>query len=81
MKEMYVDIYMDVFTEDEINELIGFYQSPLGKKMLDKMPALAQTTLARTQDMVLKKMPEIQRRVENLKAELENRYKKEHPEK
>ncbi|HEX9022230.1 MAG TPA: DUF2059 domain-containing protein [Geobacteraceae bacterium] len=77
MKEMYVDIYSDVFTEDEINEMTAFYQSPLGRKMLQKMPALLQTTFARTQTMIQKKMPDIQKRLESYASDLESKYKKD----
>ena len=33
-----VSIYTSQFTERELAELIEFYESPLGKKMLDKLP-------------------------------------------
>lgn len=76
MKEMYVDIYTDVFTEDEINELTAFYQSPLGRKMLQKTPALLQATVERTQAMIRSRMPEIQNRLDGYTSDLESRYKK-----
>lgn len=77
MKEVYVDIYMDVFTEDEIKEMTAFYQSPLGRKMLQKMPLLLQTTFARTQEMIQKKMPDIQKRLESYTSDLESKYGKD----
>ena len=46
-------LYTEVFTEPEIRELIAFYQTPLGQKMLTKLPALTmranQLTTARLQ--------------------------------
>lgn len=76
MKEMYVDIYMNVFSEEEINELVAFYQSPLGMKMLKKMPTLLKTTFEKTQAMVQQKIPEIQRRLEEVESDLQTKYKK-----
>ena len=40
MKSKFVKIYADVFNEKEINELIAFYQSPIGQKFLKKSPQL-----------------------------------------
>ncbi len=40
IKSKFVEIYAEVFNEKEINELIVFYQSPIGKKFLKKSPEL-----------------------------------------
>jgi len=58
MRDLYVDIYVDVFTEDELKELIRFYQSPLGQKVLKKMPELMQKSIEKTQTLLQNKMPE-----------------------
>src|SRR5690348_9956715 len=52
-EEMKVDVasvYAEVFSEDELKEIIGFYQSPLGRKLLDRMPDLMQKSMQITQD-------------------------------
>ena len=33
-----IDIYMKSFSEQELQEMIAFYKTPLGQKMIDKMP-------------------------------------------
>src|SRR5437879_1667067 len=38
----FVKAYKEAFTESEIRELIAFYQTPVGQKMLVKMPELLQ---------------------------------------
>jgi hypothetical protein len=76
MKNLYVDLYADVFSEQELNELIEFYQSPLGRKLLAKMPELMQKSMMKTQAVIQEKMPEFQRRMEASIAELEKKYKK-----
>jgi hypothetical protein len=35
-----IDIYVKHFTEDEIKQLIAFYQSPIGRKMVREMPVV-----------------------------------------
>jgi hypothetical protein len=39
-EEMAIAFYSEEFTEEEIDELIAFHQTPLGKKMLSKQTAL-----------------------------------------
>jgi hypothetical protein len=75
MQGLYVDIYMDVFTEAELQELIEFYQSPLGQKLLTKMPELMQQSMQKTQAMLQQKMPEFQQRLRKTVSELEEKYK------
>ena len=38
LKPELVKIYTTNFTEPELKDLIAFYESPLGKKVLEKMP-------------------------------------------
>ena len=57
-------LYVEVFTEPEIRELIAFYQTPLGQKMLTKLPALTtranQITSARLQAAMPKLVERLQ---------------------
>lgn len=34
------DIYMETFTEEEVDKILEFYDSPVGEKMLKETPAL-----------------------------------------
>lgn len=77
MRDLYVDIYVDVFTEDELKELIRFYQSPLGQKVLKKMPELMQKSIEKTQAILQDKMPEFQKRLQKTITELEEKYKED----
>ena len=40
MKREFIKIYAEAFSENEINQLINFYQSPVGQKFLKKSPEL-----------------------------------------
>lgn len=49
MRSLYTQIYQESFTEEEINGLIDFYQSPAGVAFVNKMPAVMQKTMQLTQ--------------------------------
>ena len=40
-----IELYNTNFTEDELNELIEFYKTPLGKKTLTALPAIMGDTM------------------------------------
>lgn len=39
---MIVPVYAKHFTESEIKELIAFYKTPIGKKLVEKLPVITQ---------------------------------------
>jgi len=54
-------IYAEVFSEDELHQIIDFYHSPLGAKLLDRMPQLMQKSMQVTQERMKLLMPDIQK--------------------
>ena len=64
MKDDYIKVYSEVFTEDELKELIIFYKSPIGLKFIEKTPLLMQKTMEISQVRTKRLMPEINRIVE-----------------
>ncbi len=40
LKEDFITIYVDAFTEEELDEITAFYRTPTGRKMARKMPEL-----------------------------------------
>ena len=71
MKEDFVALYLNVYTEEEIRELTEFYASPLGQKMLDKMPELMQASLQISQSMLQQTLPKIQQLSQEMARELQ----------
>ncbi len=63
-EKMFADIYAEVFTEDELNELTKFYKSPIGKKLLEKQPELTRATMQKMQMEMSKLMPQIQKDIQ-----------------
>lgn len=60
-----VNIYEKYFTHEEIKDLIKFYKSPTGKKLLEKSPEITKELI---NSMMTKHMPEFQ---ENLHKKLQ----------
>jgi uncharacterized protein len=60
LKEDMTKIYMAEFTESELNELIKFYQTPLGKKTVMRMPALMAKGAEIGQKRVNEHLPELE---------------------
>ena len=55
--ELYAEmskIYMEVFTHDEILELLEFYETPIGKKLADKSGELGQKGMVAGQAWAMK---------------------------
>lgn len=72
-------IYVDVFTENELEAVLAFYRSPVGEKMLTKMPELMQRSMAISQAQVTALMPRIEaaatefgEKIEAARSECEN---------
>lgn len=74
---IFSEVYASVFTEEELQELIDFFYSPLGQKMLKKQPELMQATMKRMQVEMSKIMPEIQNDIKDAIEEVKKKNKKE----
>lgn len=61
MRPLWVQLYDETFTEDELTGMLVFYQSPAGEAMLQKMPMLLSKTMAMAQQQMQELMPEIQK--------------------
>jgi hypothetical protein len=54
-------VYAETFSEDELRGVIAFYESPLGKKLLDRMPELMQKSMQISQDRMKPIMSDMQK--------------------
>jgi uncharacterized protein len=73
LKKDLIDIYMRVYSEDEMKGMLAFYKSPIGQSVLDKMPAVMQQSMVTTQ----KHMPEMQEKLKKIVEELQEEVKAE----
>ena len=65
-----VATYAKVLTHDEVKQLLAFYATPLGKRMIEMAPALQQAGAQAGQEWAQQLVPQLQ-------AELMARFKKE----
>lgn len=66
LKPGFVKIYQEAWSDEEIKSLIGFYESPVGKKVVDTMPALMQKTNTMVQSQVASHSMELNSGVQKL---------------
>jgi uncharacterized protein len=59
MKPRYVQLYLDTFDQAEVDGLIAFYQSPLGRALVAKSPALVKNSMRLGADVVASLMPKL----------------------
>jgi hypothetical protein len=60
MRPFYIKFYDDTFSDEEISGMLTFYQSPPGRAMLAKMPALLTKLIQGAQAQMADLQPEIQ---------------------
>jgi len=61
MRPVYTKLYNETFSDEEISGMLAFYQSPPGRAMLAKMPALLTKLIEVAQAQMNDLQPEIQR--------------------
>jgi len=72
MRDDFINIYVKVYTEEEILEINKFYSSAVGKKMVDKMPLLMQESMAITQKRMQTLLPKIQQISKEMAQDVKN---------
>ena len=70
IKEPTIDIYLRNFSESEIQSLIEFYGSDIGRRMTEKMPIVMQESMGISQAMFKDAMPKIQALAAELQSEI-----------
>jgi len=67
---IYVSIYTKSFTQEEIDGLIAFYESPAGKAYITKMPLVAQSVMAEMPRLMNPMIQDMQKATEEMKQEI-----------
>ena len=68
-KPIYVKVYAETFTEEEIDGVLGFYKSPAGKAMVEKMPLM----MARMMPLMQQWMADIKPDLDKIRAEAQKK--------
>ncbi|WP_339773341.1 DUF2059 domain-containing protein [uncultured Paraglaciecola sp.] len=70
-KDPMINVYLKHFNQKEINGLIAFYQSDVGRSMTQKMPLVMQDSMLVGQQMMQGVMPKVQAIAEELQGEIQ----------
>ena len=65
VKDDYIKIYVEAFTEKELDDLIVFYKSPTGQALVTKLPDLVSKASAIGEQRVNAVLPELQKMVQD----------------
>ncbi|MHA6493536.1 DUF2059 domain-containing protein [Pseudomonas borbori] len=71
LKPDMVKLYTRNFNEQELKDLIAFYESPLGQKVLQKMPTLTAESAQLTQSKLDNAVPQVNKLLDDMTRELE----------
>ncbi|PVZ34479.1 DUF2059 domain-containing protein [Pseudomonas sp. CC120222-01a] len=71
LKPKMVDLYTQTFTEQELKDLVKFYESPLGKKVLKEMPKVTQQSAQLTQTSLEPAVPVVNKLLDDMTKELD----------
>lgn len=71
LKPKMVDLYTQTFTEQELKDLVKFYESPLGKKVLREMPKVTQQSAQLTQTSLEPAVPVVNKLLDDMTKELD----------
>jgi hypothetical protein len=66
IKEDIIDIYVDVFTKEELEGIIAFYKTPFGQKLIKKQPELLQKSMEIAQKQLTTIMPKVQKAIQDM---------------
>jgi uncharacterized protein len=76
VKGLYIQIYSDNFTQEEIDALNDFYDSQTGKMYVAKMPVVMQKSMAIMQQKMGPMREKIQAAMKEMRQEIEDMKKK-----
>ncbi|MGE8233842.1 MAG: DUF2059 domain-containing protein [Stenotrophomonas sp.] len=70
MRPMYVDLYKQSFSKEDVLAMAEFYESPAGQSLLDKTPALMQNLMVAIQQKMTPLMADLQKDLEKINSEV-----------
>ncbi|MDQ7969133.1 MAG: DUF2059 domain-containing protein [Oxalicibacterium faecigallinarum] len=69
-KPIYVQVYSENFTQQEVDDLLTFYATPTGKALIEKMPVVMGKSMELTQARIGPMMQRMQREMRAAVAEV-----------
>jgi hypothetical protein len=56
-----IDVYLNTFTEEEVQGMLQFYRSPAGRAVVTKMPAVMQASMQAVQGPIAAMQPKMRK--------------------
>lgn len=56
-----IDVYLNTFTEEEVQGMLQFYKSPAGRAVVTKMPAVMQASMQAVQGPIAAMQPKLRK--------------------
>jgi hypothetical protein len=75
LKPKYVQLYRETFTQQEVADMISFYNTPSGQSVIIKMPAVTQKIMGMIQQMIIPLMVQMNADLRNAMVALEESRK------
>ena len=69
IKDEMIAVYAEILTEQELQGLIDFYGSPVGKAFIEKQPELMTRSMRISQSRMMVVMPMIKKKIDEKKAQ------------
>lgn len=69
LEPIYIRVYRETFTQEEIQGMVEFYKTPAGQAVITKMPTVMLKTSSEMQASVKDMYPEMQKIQEDFEAE------------
>ncbi|MBW3571561.1 MAG: DUF2059 domain-containing protein [Gemmatimonadetes bacterium] len=63
MEPEFIQMYAELYTEDEIRGMTAFYRTPLGQRMIETLPELSAASQSIVQQRLQAVMPELIQRI------------------
>ncbi len=67
--DFYAPVYQKYLTIDDLNKIIAFYESPVGKKLATATPAMTTESMQLGQQLGMEIATELQKELETIKSE------------
>jgi len=64
VEPIFIKMYADTFDAQDVQAMIDFYDSPAGRKMVDKTPQLMQNMMAGMQQILIPLMQEMEKELQ-----------------
>ena len=70
LKPEFKKLYAETYTAEELDGLIKFYKSPIGKKFIQKQPEMQRKSMIMMQKLMMQIMPKIQALTKQMQQEI-----------